>query len=148
MYYGDELVLGICEDIRKHIKKVLVDHQRKKEWRHIWEKRCKVKYTKGLKNPVTSGIINPVKVSTIINMQKQMIKTRAWKRNRVLVVNTDFCRLCSEVPERVMNIISGCKMLASREYLTRHNNLLKILVVAWCKENELMERDQAWYKVM
>ena len=31
--------------------------------------------------------------------------------------------------------------------MTWHNNLLKILMVAWCKENELMERDQAWYKV-
>ena len=38
-------------------------------------------------------------------------------------------------------------MLASKEYMTRHNNLLKILMVAWCKENELTERDQAWYKV-
>ena len=46
-----------------------------------------------------------------------------------------------------MHITSGCKMLASTEYMTRHNNLLKILMVAWCKENELMERDQAWYKV-
>ena len=31
--------------------------------------------------------------------------------------------------------------------MTRHNSLLKILMVAWCKENELMERDQARYKV-
>ena len=31
--------------------------------------------------------------------------------------------------------------------MTRHNNLLKILMVAWCKENELMEHEQAWYKV-
>ena len=38
-------------------------------------------------------------------------------------------------------------MLASRKYMTRHNNLLKILMVAWCKENKLMERDHAWYKV-
>ena len=105
-----------------------------------------MKYTKGLKNPFTSGNINPVKVSAIINLQEQIIKTRAWKSNKGLVVDTEFCRLCSEVPERVMHIISGCKMLASREYLTRHNNLLKILVVSWCKENELMERDQAWYK--
>ena len=46
-----------------------------------------------------------------------------------------------------MHNTSECKMLASREYLTQHNNLLKILMVAWCKENELMERDQAWNKV-
>ena len=46
-----------------------------------------------------------------------------------------------------MHITSGCKMLASREFMTRHNHLLKILMVAWCKENELMERDQPWYRI-
>ena len=60
-----------------------------------------------------------------------------------LVLGT-LCRLCGEVPEGRMHITSGCKMLASREYMTRHNNLLKILMVAWCNENKLMERDEAW----
>ena len=87
-------------------------------------------------------------MSAIINMQEQMIETRAWKRSRGLVLDTDLCRLGGEVPEGVMHITSGCKMLVSREYVTRHNNLLKILMVAWCKENELMEHDQTWYKVM
>ena len=76
-----------------------------------------------------------------------MIKTKTWKRKRGLVADTDLSRLCGEVPEGVMHITSWCKMLASKEYMTRHNNLLKILMVAWCKENELTERDQAWYKV-
>ena len=51
----------------------------RKERRDTWEisEIYKVKYTKGLKNPVTSGNINPVKVSAVINMQEQMIKTRA-----------------------------------------------------------------------
>ena len=35
--------------------------------------------------------INPAKVSAIINMQEQMIETRAWKRNRSLVLDTDLC---------------------------------------------------------
>ena len=76
-----------------------------------------------------------------------MIKTRAWKCNTGLVVDTVLCRLCCEVPEVVMHITFRCKMLASIECMTQHNSLLKILMVAWCKENQLMERDQAWYKV-
>ena len=91
--------------------------------------------------------INPAKVSAIMNMQEQMIETGAWRRNRGLVVDTDLCRLCGEVLEGVIHIISVCTMLAFREYMTLHNNLLKIIMVAWCKENELMERDQAYYKV-
>ena len=29
--------------------------------------------------------------------------------------------------------------------MTQYNNLLKILMVAWCKENDLMERGQPWW---
>ena len=58
MYDGDELVLGTWRDIWEQIKKVLLDHRRK-------QRKCKVKYTKDLKNPVTSGNIKPVKVSAI-----------------------------------------------------------------------------------
>ena len=67
---------------------------------------------KGLEEPSYQWMkcnINPAKVSTIINMQEQMIETRAWKHNRGLVVYTDLCRLCGEVSEGVMHIISGCK---------------------------------------
>ena len=74
--------------------------------------------------------INPTNVSTIITFDEQIIETRAWKRIRGLVVDTDLCRLCGEVPEGVMQITSECKMLASRKYLTLHKNLLKILMVA------------------
>ena len=72
--------------------------------------------------------INPAKVSAIINMQEQMIRTGTWKRNRGLVVDTNIFRVCGEVSEGVTLVTSGCKMLASREYKTRHNDLLKMLM--------------------
>ena len=62
--------------------------------------KCKVKYTKDLKNPVTSGNIKPVKVSAIKHLQEQMIAARAWKRNRGLVVDADVCTLCGEVHDK------------------------------------------------
>ena len=49
---------------------------------------------------------NPAKISKIIHMQEQR------KRNRGLV-DTDLSRLCGEVPDGVMHITSGCRMLAS-----------------------------------
>ena len=55
MYDGDELVLGAWKDIWERIKKVPLDHRRKERKDTYMEKRCKVKYTKGLKNPITSG---------------------------------------------------------------------------------------------
>ena len=63
------------------------------------------------------------------------------------MVDTDLCRFCGAVPEGVLYITSGCLMVASRMYITQHNNLMKVLMVARYKENELMERNQAWYKV-
>ena len=149
MYDGDEPLLGTWKDIWEHKKKVLMDHQKKKKKTYM-EKKVQSEIYKGLVEPSHQWIkcnINPAKVSAIINMQEQMIETRAWKCNKGLVVDTDLCKLWGEVPEGVMHITSGCKMLASRKYMTRHNNLLKILMVAWCKENKLMERDHAWYKV-
>ena len=113
-------------------------------------KKMQSEISQGLEEPSHQWMkcnINPAKVSAIINMQEQMIRTRTWKRNRGLVVDTNIFRVCGEVSEGVTLVTSGCKMLASREYMTRHNNLLKILMLAWCKENELMERDQARYKV-
>ena len=50
--------------------------------------------------------INSAKVSSIIKMPEQGTETRAWKRNRGLVVDTDLRRSCGEVPERVMHITS------------------------------------------
>ena len=81
-------------------------------------------------------------INNIVKIKKIMIMIKIG-----LVVDTDLGRLCGELPEGVMHITSGCKMLATREYMARHNNLLKILMVAWGKKNELMERNPAWYKV-
>ena len=94
MYYGDELVLGICEDIRKHIKKVLVDHRRKERKETYMEKKMQSEIYKGPEEPRHQWMkcnINPAKVRAIINMQEQMIETRAWKRNRSLVLDIDSC---------------------------------------------------------
>jgi len=91
--------------------------------------------------------IDPRKVSSIVNMQEQMVETRAWKRNRGISVESDKCRLCGQRVEGVMHLVSGCRCLAAREYLMRHNNVLKVLMTAWCKEHDLMAEDQPWYKV-
>ena len=133
MYDGDELLLGTWKDIWEHIKKVLLDYRRKERKKTYMEKKMQSEIYKELEEPSHQWIkcsINPAKVSAIINMREQITETRAWKRNRGLVVDTDLCKLSGKVPGGVMHITSGCKMLASREYMTRHNNLLKILMVA------------------
>ena len=105
MYGADELVLWTWKDIWEHIKKVLLDYRRKERKKTYMGKKMQSEIFKGLEEPSHQWMkcnINPAKGSAIINMQEQMIETRPWKRNRGLVVDTDLCRLCGEVPEGVM----------------------------------------------
>ena len=102
MYDGDELVLGTWRGILEHIKKVLVDHRRKEKMKTYMKKKMQSEIYQRLEEPSHQWRkcnINPAKVSAIINMQEQMTKTRAWKRNKGLVVDTDLGRYCGEVPE-------------------------------------------------
>ena len=63
MYDGDLLVQGTWKDIWEHIKKVLVDHQ-KKEWMETYmRKKMQSEIYKGLKEPSHQWMkcnINPV----------------------------------------------------------------------------------------
>ena len=47
-------------------------------------------------------------------------------------------RVCFEQIETVEHLVAGCKILASSEYLSRHNRALMILAIAWAKEHDLV----------
>ena len=63
------------------------------------------------------------KTAAIINVQEQMIETKAWKVLRGISSEGPMCRLCGSYQETVHHIVAGCKMLAGREYLQRHNRI-------------------------
>ena len=52
MYDGDELVLGIREDIREHIKKGLEDHQRSNIKKRYMGNKMQSEIYKGLEEPI------------------------------------------------------------------------------------------------
>ena len=56
------------------------------------------------------------------------------------------CNLCGSYQETVHQIVAGCKMLASREYLQRHNNTRMFLAVEWAKQEILINQQTVWYK--
>ena len=41
--------------------------------------------------------------------------------------------------------MAGCKLLASSEYLARHNRPLKVMAVAWAREQYLSDQNVKWY---
>ena len=57
------------------------------------------------------------------------------------------CRLCGTHRETVQHILSGCTLLANSEYLKRHNHVLSIFAVEWCKMNGLIDENERWYNV-
>ena len=52
---------------------------------------------------------------------------------------------CKEQRETVQHLLAGCKMLASSEYLARHNRALMVMAVAWAKEQNLLNQNVKWY---
>ena len=90
--------------------------------------------------------MDPKKTAAIINMQEQMVETRAWKACRGLTNGESKCRLCGSFKETVSHLLAGCKILAGTEYLKRHNNALMILAVEWAKQHQLVSDETIWYK--
>ena len=77
-----------------------------------------------------------------------MVKTRAWKANRDLPVESDKCRICRQAKETVMHWLSGSTKLAATEYLKRQNNSLMMLCVGLEIQEGLLGKITKWYKKM
>ena len=93
------------------------------------------------------GNLNSVKTASILQLMEQMVETKVWKVLRGLNAGDDKCRLCKLYRETVQHVLSGCKMLAQQEYLSRHNAALSVIITEWCKKEGLMDEQEKWYKV-
>ena len=89
--------------------------------------------------------LNPGKMAIIMTMLEQMVETRSWKEARGLT-DDGSCRICTQHSETVEHLVVGCTKLANSEHLTRHNQALMILAVAWAKQQELVSQEAIWYK--
>ena len=54
--------------------------------------------------------------------------------------------LCKEQREIAQHLLTGWKMLASSEYLVRHNKALTVMAVVWAKEQNLFDQNLKWYQ--
>ena len=74
------------------------------------------------------------RTASILLLMEKMVETKVWKVLRGLSNGDDKCRLCKEYRETVQHVLSGCKILAQQEYLSRHNAALSVIVTKWCKK--------------
>ena len=74
-----------------------------------------------------------------MSMIENMTETGARKKVRGFTENSQY-RSCKEQQETVKDLLAGCKMLASSEYLARHNRAVTVMNVAWTKEQDLLDQ--------
>ena len=89
--------------------------------------------------------LSPRKTAAIMTLLQEMVETRSWKEARGLTDDSS-CRICSQHSETVEHLVAGCTKLAKNKYLTRHNQTLMILAVAWEKQKELVRQEAIWYE--
>ena len=95
--------------------------------------------------PMVVGACFIMVVGAIVNLQEQMVETKAWKVSIGISVGGDMCRLCGSYRETVQHLLAGCQTLAGKEYLRRHNRALMVIAVAWAKKYELIDESAVWY---
>ncbi|KAM9816571.1 carbohydrate sulfotransferase 6 isoform X4 [Syngnathus typhle] len=80
----------------------------------------------------------------IMAAQEQALNTRAIEAKIYHTRQDPRCRLCKEAPETVQHITAGCKMLAGKANMERHNQVAGIVYRNICAEYGLEAPSSKW----
>ncbi|XP_051911362.1 uncharacterized protein LOC127593748 [Hippocampus zosterae] len=80
----------------------------------------------------------------ILAAQEQALSTRAIDAQIYHTRQDPMCRLCKEAPETIQHITAGCKMLAGKAYMERHNQVAGIVYRNICAEYGLETPRSKW----
>ena len=69
----------------------------------------------------------------IIAAQDQSLKTKNYTANIMKTEKDSKCRICDQHTETIDHIISGCPILAKKDYLERHNKVAQYIHYEVCK---------------
>lgn len=98
---------------------------------------------------LTDGILRPETEGFIISIQDQQVPTRNFVKFILKEdIPDDRCRMCGVAPETVQHISSACTVLAPRQYLDRHNRVAGILHQDICRREELLTKEEPFYKYL
>ncbi|XP_044766219.1 uncharacterized protein LOC123322341 [Coccinella septempunctata] len=89
---------------------------------------------------LTQGYLFPQTEGTIFAIQDQVIPTRNYSKHimKQQVENTK-CRLCNNAEETTQHLLAGCSAVASTRYLTRHDNMGKVVHQLMCLKKNLIQ---------
>ena len=81
----------------------------------------------------------------ILAAQDQSLKTKNYQANIMKTTTDSRCRYCADHCETIDHLLSGCPVLAKREYLIRHNKVAQYVHWAISKHYGLQTAD-TWYE--
>ena len=77
--------------------------------------------------------MSPSSEAYLFAAQELAIITRFHEKNILKSRSEDTCRMCFKAPERIGHILTGCDVLAGREYLKRHNDVARYVHKVICE---------------
>ena len=80
----------------------------------------------------------------IMAAQEQALNTRSIEARIYHSRQDPRCRLCKDAPETIQHITAGCKMLAGKAYMERHNQVASIVHRNICTEYGLEVPGSRW----
>ena len=143
-------VTQTVKQITKECKKNMIK-EREGKWR---EKPMHGQYAGEMKNKTVdaeltfqwlkNGSLKGETESLIVAAQDQAIFTN-YIRKRIYGENiNEKCRICKQYDETVKHIITGCPILATKEYIERHNKVAAHIHYNTCKHYGINVNEQ-WY---
>ncbi|XP_044766265.1 uncharacterized protein LOC123322386 [Coccinella septempunctata] len=87
------------------------------------------------------GYMFPQTEGTIFAIQDQVVPTRNYIKHIIKkqIENTK-CRLCNKAEETVLHLTSGCSSIAGTKYLSRHDNMGKVVHQLIAQREELIRQ--------
>ena len=127
-----------------------VTEERRKKWR---EKAMHGQYSRQVEELTTRkacyGWLKTVKLkmeteALLIAAQDQALNTKAHA-TYILKAGTDpKCRLCNISDETVAHLLTACSKLAAKDYLTRHNEVARLVHRSICEAYGMRVARQPW----
>ncbi|XP_044757798.1 uncharacterized protein LOC123315955 [Coccinella septempunctata] len=88
---------------------------------------------------LTQGYLYPQTEGTLLAIQDQVVPTRSYiKHIMKQQIESTKCRLCNNYEETIQHLSSGCSQIAGTKYLSRHNDMGKVVHQQMCLREGLL----------
>lgn len=95
---------------------------------------------KGYLYPATEGFIQAI--------QDKVIRTKNYEKHILKINVNDVCRKCGLAGENIEHVTGGCPALANTDYLSRHNQVAKIVHRHLALKYKLVSKTDPYYKYL